>query len=72
MIHADSAATNLVDQKSFYVGISRAKEAATIFTNDRSKLVSAINERAGQGQTAIVQGAMPTPAADKAAGVSMG
>src|SRR5690606_14803565 len=67
MIHADSSATNLVDQKSFYVGISRAKESATIFTNDRGKLASAINERAGQVQTAIAQAAMPTPAVDKAA-----
>src|SRR3546814_1971685 len=35
MVHADSKATNLVDQKSFHVGISRAQESATIFTNDR-------------------------------------
>ncbi|NML89172.1 relaxase domain-containing protein [Sphingobium sp. TB-6] len=72
MIHADSRATNLVDQKSFYVGISRAKESATIFTNDRGKLVSAISERAGEVQTAIAQVVMPTPAADKAAGAEMG
>jgi ATP-dependent exoDNAse (exonuclease V) alpha subunit len=72
MIHADSKAANLVDQKSFYVGISRAKESATIFTNDRGKLASAINERAGQVQTAIVEAAMPTPAADKVAGAGMG
>jgi hypothetical protein len=67
MIHADSKATNLVDQKSFYIGISRAKESATIFTYDRGKLVSAINERAGHVQTAIAQGVMPVSAADKAA-----
>jgi len=72
IIHADSKATNLVDQKSFYVGISRAKESATIFTNDRGKLVSAINERAGQVQTAIAQAAMPTPAADKAIWAGLG
>jgi ATP-dependent exoDNAse (exonuclease V) alpha subunit len=66
MIHADSKATNLVDQKSFYVGISRAKESVTVFTNDRAKLVSAISERAGQVQTAIAHAAMPTPAAGKA------
>jgi len=53
IIHADSRATNLVDQKSFYVGISRARTSATIYTNDRGKLVAAINERAGQVQTAI-------------------
>ncbi|QOT73052.1 relaxase domain-containing protein [Sphingobium fuliginis] len=72
IIHADSKATNLVDQKSFYVGISRAKESATIFTNDRGKLVSAINERAGQLQTAIAQAAMPTPVAEKAMGAGIG
>ncbi|EKU74098.1 MobF family relaxase [Sphingobium yanoikuyae] len=55
IVHADSKATNLVDQKSFYVGISRAKESATIVTNDRPRLMSAINERAGQVQTAIAQ-----------------
>ncbi len=72
IIHADSKATNLVDQKSFYVGISRAKESATIFTNDRGKLMSAINERAGQVQTAITQAAMPTPVIEKAMGMGMG
>lgn len=71
MIHADSKATNLVDQKSFYVGISRAKESATIFTNDRGKLVSAINERAGQVQTAIAQVVMPTPSAAKGLGAGL-
>lgn len=72
IIHADSKATNLVDQKSFYVGISRAKESAIIFTNDRGKLISAINERAGQVQTAIAQAVMPTPAAGKMAGAGLG
>ncbi|WP_310530655.1 MobF family relaxase [Novosphingobium sp.] len=72
MIHADSKATNLIDQKSFYVGISRAKESVAIFTNDRGKLVSAINERAGQVQAAIAQATMPTPAAGKAMGPGMG
>lgn len=72
MIHADSKAANLVDQKSFYVGISRAKESATIFTNDRGKLESAISERAGQVQTAIVQAAIPTPAAERVTGAGMG
>lgn len=72
IIHADSKATNLVDQKSFYVGISRAKESATIFTNDRGKLTSAITERAGQVQTAIAQAVMPASAAYKAAGAGLG
>ena len=53
IVCADSRAANLVDQKSFYVGISRAKKSATIFTNDRGKLIAAINERAGQAQSAL-------------------
>ena len=52
-IHADSTATNLLDQKSFYVALSRAKEATAIYTNDRGKLVSALLERAGLKQTAL-------------------
>lgn len=72
MIHADSKATNLVDQKSFYVGISRAKESATIFTNDRGRLVSAISERAGQVQTSIAQSAIPIPVAHKSTAAGLG
>ncbi|WP_411340288.1 MobF family relaxase [Sphingopyxis sp. J-6] len=71
IIHADSKATNLVDQKSFYVGISRAKESATIVTDNRAKLVSAINERAGAVQTAIAQAAMPAADVHKAAGSAL-
>ncbi len=63
IIHADSRATNLVDQKSFYVGISRAKLSATIYTNDRDRLVAAIGERTGQVQTAIFQAKAPALAA---------
>ena len=72
IIHADSKAANLIDQKSFYVGISRAKESATIFTNDRSKLVAAISERAGQVQTAIAQATASGLAAGNARGAGLG
>lgn len=72
LIHADSKAANLVDQKSFYVGISRAKDTATVFTNDRAKLISAITERAGQVQTAIAGAAVPASTLAKAAGVGLG
>ena len=71
IVHADSRATNLIDQKSFYVGVSRAKESVSVYTNDRGKLVSAISERAGQVQTAIAQVAFPTPATDKAMGAGL-
>jgi ATP-dependent exoDNAse (exonuclease V) alpha subunit len=53
MIHADSRATNLVDQKMMYVGISRAKTSAAVYTDDRAKLVSGIMERAGAKQVAL-------------------
>lgn len=72
IIHADSRAANLVDQKSFYVGISRAKGSATIVTNDRAKLISAINERTGHVQTAIAQADIPAPSANKTMGVGLG
>jgi ATP-dependent exoDNAse (exonuclease V) alpha subunit len=72
IIHADSNAANLVDQKSFYVGISRARETATIFTNDRGKLVAAIGERVGQVQTAIAQAGASGLAAGNAKGAGLG
>lgn len=72
IIHADSKATNLVDQKSFYVGISRAKASATIVTDDRNNLMSAIRERAGQVQTAIAQINFPVAAASAATGAGIG
>ncbi|MBU6419180.1 MAG: relaxase domain-containing protein [Proteobacteria bacterium] len=59
-IHADSAATHLIDQKSFYVALSRARECSAIYTNDRGKLTGALLERAGLKQTAL------TPAAGAA------
>ncbi|MEL6877262.1 MAG: MobF family relaxase [Pseudomonadota bacterium] len=72
LIHADSKATNLVDQKSFYVSVSRAKESVAVYTNDRAKLVSAINERAGLAQTAIGLENVPTPSARKANSAQLG
>jgi conjugative relaxase-like TrwC/TraI family protein len=65
MIHADSRATNLVDQKMMYVGISRAKASVTIYTDDRAKLVSTISERAGLAQTALHQSFQKTASALK-------
>jgi conjugative relaxase-like TrwC/TraI family protein len=70
MIHADSRATNLVDQKMMYVGISRAKASAAVYTNDRAKLVSAISERAGVSQTAIAQATGPLPIKAMGAGLA--
>ncbi|GGO89760.1 MobF family relaxase [Stakelama pacifica] len=72
IVHADSAATNLVDQKSFYTKLSRAKAFVTLFTNDRARLEGAIAERTGEKQTALVQHAAPNPAARKDFGAGLG
>ncbi len=72
MVHADSKATNLIDQKSFYVAISRAKHSVAIYTNDEAKLVSALNERAGNVQTAIADKSMDIAKASKSAGAGLG
>lgn len=72
MVHADSKASNLVDQKSFYVAISRAKHSVAIYTNDKARLVSALNERAGERQTAIADKSMDSAKASKSAGAGLG
>ena len=72
MIHADSKATNLIDQKSFYVCVSRARESIAIYTNNRVKLVSAINERAGLAQTASSDAAKTADAASKKLAAGLG
>lgn len=72
MVHADSKASNLIDQKSFYVAISRAKETVAVYTNDKAKLVSALNERAGEQQTAIADKGLETAKADKSTGAGLG
>ena len=58
IIHADSSATHLIDQKSFYVSVSRAKESVAVYTNDRAKLASAISERVGLVQPATIEPAI--------------
>ncbi len=50
---ANSSQLNLVNRKSFYVTISRARHSASIFTNDKSKLRTAIGDRFGQNTTAL-------------------
>lgn len=71
IVHADSKSANLIDQKSFYVSVSRARESVAIYTNDRAKLVSAINERAGLVQTAVADQASAGMIATKSMGAGM-
>ena len=53
MALAESWRRNLVNQKSFYVGLSRAKEDARIYTDDRAKLTKGIEERTGEKTSAL-------------------
>ncbi len=70
IISADSADTHLVNQRSFYVAISRAKEVTRVYTDDRARLVHAVQERAGLKQTALLAGRPAiTPAERSAASV---
>ena len=71
LIHADSKATNLVDQKMLYVALSRAKGEAVVVTDDRDRLVRAITERAGEKQTTMAAGG-PEPSKSKAMGAGLG
>ena len=72
MIHADSRATNLVDQKMMYVGISRAKVSAAVYTDDRAKLISGIMERAGEKQVAVGNTAAIAASISKAKSAGLG
>lgn len=54
LIHAESNAAHLVDQKSFYVALSRARQTTAIYTDARPLLIAAIQERSGSRQTALV------------------
>jgi ATP-dependent exoDNAse (exonuclease V) alpha subunit len=55
LAHVESFRTNLVDQKSFYVSISRARQEARLYTDDREKLIASIRERSGVVQEAGVE-----------------
>lgn len=52
---AESYRLNLVTQRSTYVAISRARISATIFTNDRGKLIEGLAGRPGEKTSAIEQ-----------------
>ena len=55
LIHAEHWRLNLINQRSFYVLLSRAKDGVTIATSDRAGLIEAIRERSGEQQAALDQ-----------------
>ncbi len=56
MINAESWRRNLMNLKTFYVGISRAKESAFVYTDDAKKLGTETKSRLGE-KTSAVEGA---------------
>lgn len=53
MVHAESGRANLVDQASMYVALSRARNDAVVYTDDRRKLVTGVAERRGELASAL-------------------
>lgn len=51
--HAESYRRNLASQQALYVAISRARQEAVVFTDNKEKLVERIIEHTGQKQNAI-------------------
>lgn len=53
MVNAESFRTNLLNEKAFYVSISRAQSDIHIYTDDRKELIRGIEERTGEKATAL-------------------
>ncbi|MBS1090735.1 relaxase domain-containing protein [Gluconobacter sp. Dm-74] len=51
--NAESSATHLLEQKSFYVALSRAKAESVLYTDDRSKMQVGLQERSGMAARAL-------------------
>ncbi|GGC31628.1 hypothetical protein GCM10007207_16420 [Asaia siamensis] len=51
--NAESSATHLLEQKSFYVALSRAKAESVLYTDDRSKMQLGLLERAGMSARSV-------------------
>ena len=55
-----------------YVEISTAKTSATVYTHDRTKLVSGIKERAGERQVALEKPVLSLENAGKVKSAGLG
>ena len=53
LIRAVSWRRNLINRKSFYVSLSRAKFETTIYTDDAGKLASEVTRRLGEKTSAL-------------------
>lgn len=57
IVHAEARRVNLINEKAFYVAISRAREEGVVVTDDLRKLSRALSARAGEKETALESGA---------------
>lgn len=53
MINLESWRSKLSNQQAFYVEISRAKEEAIIFTDDKDKIQRQLTTKTGEKQSAL-------------------
>lgn len=52
-VHAESFRTNLANQQSFYVAVSRAQDEVRIYTDDRERLIGQIERESGEKSMAL-------------------
>lgn len=80
LAHVEGFRENLVNEKTFYDVISRAREGSDLYTGDREKLVAGIEELAGEKITAMEvvgadrslgTGLRESPSHDVSAGLAM-
>jgi plastocyanin len=55
MVNAESFRTNLLNERSFYVAISRAREEIRVYTDNVENLTRGIEERTGEKTAALDQ-----------------
>jgi conjugative relaxase-like TrwC/TraI family protein len=61
MINAESYRTQLLNESSFYVAISRAKDEVRVYTDSVRELTKGIEERTGEKTMALQRGAEASP-----------
>lgn len=54
MVNAESFRANLLNERSFYVAISRAREDIRVYTDNTKELVRGVEERTGEKSTALL------------------
>jgi len=61
LIHAESTRLNLQTQQQMYVSVSRARQQAVLYTDDRKALVAQLERESGRKEMALEQHRAPEP-----------